>query len=413
VKLLTKLFGSDAEILTDQDFQALLLANTMAPLGIAVLSPILDSLIPVFGTSAADIGLMISLFTAPAIFMIPVAGILSDRYGRKPILVSSLFLFGVGGIGIALTVSFQVVLGFRLLQGIAFGGITPVLITSIGDIYEGSTETTAQGIRFMGSGFMQAIFPLVSGGIVVFAWQFPFLLYAFSIPIAGAVHLWFEDPVSENSSTNHPKISRVETKESRSLAKLMLQRNVVALVIARALPVATWVCFLTYNSILVIRVMGGTPTQAGIFVALGSLSYAITAGQTGRISAVIGSDYATLVGANICMSLGFVLFLFSSILAVAGLGIVITGVGFGLVMSLMRSIITRLPSEANRGGLVSIAESLGRVVATGTPLIMGGIITYIIPFVDLPFAVQIASFVVVSSSIIGGVICLSIASSSM
>jgi MFS family permease len=56
---------------------------------------VLDTLTEPFGTSAADVGLLISAFTAPGIVMIPVGGAVADRYGRKPVLVASLVLFGL------------------------------------------------------------------------------------------------------------------------------------------------------------------------------------------------------------------------------------------------------------------------------------------------------------------------------
>mgnify|MGYP000078783745 CR=1 FL=1 len=91
------------------------------PPGTALLSPVLDSLVDPFGTSASQVGLMMSFFTAPPIVVIPLAGLLADRYGRKPVIVTSLLLFGLAGSAIALTTNFQVVLGLRLLQGVAFG----------------------------------------------------------------------------------------------------------------------------------------------------------------------------------------------------------------------------------------------------------------------------------------------------
>jgi len=132
-----RLFGDDAEILRDSDFQLLLAANVLGALGTALVSPTLNSLTGPFGVSAADIGLFMSAFTAPAIVMIPLAGLLADRYGRKKVLIVGLLVFGAAGVTIAFTTEFITGVGLRALQGIGFAGITPVIITSIGDMYEG------------------------------------------------------------------------------------------------------------------------------------------------------------------------------------------------------------------------------------------------------------------------------------
>jgi len=80
-------FGDNADILRESNFQLLLLATMFLILGTALVSPMLDTLIEPFGASSVNIGLMISFVTAPAIVVIPVAGVLTDRYGRKPVLI--------------------------------------------------------------------------------------------------------------------------------------------------------------------------------------------------------------------------------------------------------------------------------------------------------------------------------------
>lgn len=46
------------------------------------------------------------------------------------------------------------------------------------------------------------------------------------------------------------------------------------IVLARGLAVVVWIAFITYNSILVVQFLGGTPTDAGLLVAIGSITFA-------------------------------------------------------------------------------------------------------------------------------------------
>jgi MFS family permease len=416
---LEALFGDDASVLGHRDFQTLLLANVLPPLGSALLSPILDSLIEPFGTSTADIGLLMSVFTAPAIVVIPIAGALSDRYGRKPILVAALVLFGLTGSAIAFTTDYRVALALRTLQGVAFGGITPVIITSLGDLYTGNAEATAQGIRFTGSGLTQTVFPLLSGALVAVAWQYPFLIYALALPVAAVVALRFEEPTDPGPGSDGARDPREtdggsadERSRLRALLGLVRRRRVAALVLARGLPLTVWIGFVTYNSIVVVRFLGGTPTQAGVLVAVGSLAYATAASQAGRVTATFDSRRYPLVVANVCLGAGFALFLLATSLPVAGLGIAVAGAGFGLALALYRSIITGLTGGSLRGSLVSLAEAFGRVVATATPVLMGGIIAVATPRVGLEAAVQIAGLGAAVTGGAGGVLMVLIASRS-
>jgi MFS family permease len=180
--------GTHAGLVRERPFQLLLLINVLPPLGTALLSPVLGSLVEPLGASTANIGLLMSAFTGPAVLVIPIAGVISDRYGRRPVLVFGLVWFGLTGTAIGFVSTFRAALVLRLLQGVGFAALTPIIITSLGDLYSGSKEATAQGLRFTGSGLSQTVFPLVAGVLVGIAWQYPFALYAVAFPVAAVVH---------------------------------------------------------------------------------------------------------------------------------------------------------------------------------------------------------------------------------
>ena len=407
---LDSLFGDDAAVLGDTSFQLLLLANLLPPLGTALLSPVLDSLVDPFGTTATDIGLMMSFFTAPPIVVIPLAGLLADRYGRKPVIVASLVLFGGAGSAIALTTNFRLALGLRLLQGAAFGGLTPVLITSIGDLYAGTREATAQGLRFTGSGLTQTLFPLIAGATVVIAWQLPFLMYTMALPIALLVALKFEEPSSPVSPTETTDGGADDDGSYvRDLLALMARPRVLSLVLARGTPIVVWIAFLTYNSIVVVRIQGGTPGEAGLLVALGSLAYATAASQAGRITSMVDSRFVPLVAAHTILSVGFVLVLYAPGLGVAGIGILLSGAGFGTALSLYRSIVTGLAPQRLRAGVVGLSESNGRLIATLTPVLMGALITATEPQLGFTTALRLSGIAAAAIGGGGGVLCLFVA----
>ncbi|WP_254525563.1 MFS transporter [Natrinema caseinilyticum] len=400
---LTSLFGADADIIRERNFQLLLLSNVPPVVGTALLSPVLNSLIEPFGTSAANVGLIISVFTAPGIFIIPVIGGLADRFGRKPILVASLLLFGVTGPAVAFTTDFRVVLVLRLLQGIGFAGVVPTIITSIGDLYEGSREATAQGLRFSVSGLSQAVFPLAAGLLVTLAWQYPFLLYAVALPCAVLVYFYFDEPTATVADGGEAP------SYSRELFGLVRQPRVLSFVVARTLPVVVWVGFLTYNSIIVVDLMDGTPAQAGLLSAIGSFAFAGAASQAGQITALFDSRYYPLLAANGCLGVGLATVLVAPTIVVACLGIGVTGIGFGATLSLYRTIITGLAPPSLRAGLVSLSEAGGRVTATGTPIAMGAVIATATPALGFEGAVQVTGLGAALIGGGGGVLCLVVA----
>lgn len=382
------LFGDEATVLRETNFQVLLLAMAVVPLGNGLISPILDTLIDPFGATPASIGLMITFFWAPSILVVPVAGVLADRYGRKTVLVPSIVLFGAAGLGIAATTDYRVVLGLRSLQGVGWAGISPLIITSVGDLYEGAKEATAQGLRITGAGLPAAAFPLVGGALVVVGWQTPFFVYVAAFPVAATVYLWFDEPTAE--SADAAADGGQPTTYLRALFGLVRQRRVLAIVIARALPLMVWIGFITYNSIIVVRLLDGTPFEAGVLLGLASLVFAIGASQAGRTTARFDSRFTPLLVANVCLGIGVAAVLVAPAIAVAAVGIVVAGIGFGIAVSLYTSILTGLAPPALRGGLVSVGATTARLVGTVTPVLMGVVIATGTPVIGFASSVQLA-----------------------
>jgi len=369
---LSSIAGADSGIVRERPFQLLLLINVLPPLGTALLSPVLGSLVEPLGASTANIGLMMSAFTAPSIVVIPVAGVLSDRYGRRPVLLFGLVWFGLTGTAIAFVSTFAAALALRALQGIGFAALTPIIITSLGDLYAGTKEATAQGLRFTGSGLSQTAFPLAAGVLVGMAWQYPFLLYAVAFPIAAVVYRYFEEPLDEGDDEGADGESTAGVRaQLADMRALVAHRRAWTMVLARGSANVAWFGFLTYNSILVVSVLGRTPTEAGVLAALASLTYALAATQAGRVAAHFDDRLYPLVATNLSMGGGLALAFLAESLAVAAVGVAFMGAGFGLVLSIYRSVITTLPPADLRGGLVSLGEGSGRAGATATPVVMG------------------------------------------
>ncbi|MEH1888101.1 MAG: MFS transporter [Nostoc sp.] len=88
---------------------------------------------------------MITVYTLPSLFLGPIIGVLADRWGRKIIIVPSLFLFGIAGTACTFARDFNLLLWLRLLQEIGAASLLSLSITLIGDFYTGDRRSTAMG----------------------------------------------------------------------------------------------------------------------------------------------------------------------------------------------------------------------------------------------------------------------------
>lgn len=400
------LFGEDATVVRERTFRMLFLIAIIIPLGNGLLSPILDSLINPLGASAADIGLMMSFFWVPSVVIVPITGILADKYGRKTVLVPSLVVYGLAGTAIAFTTSFHAALGLRLLQGIGWAGLVPIIVTSIGDLYSGSKETTAQGLRLMGTAMVGGVISLVSGVLVTIVWYYPFYIYATALPVAFLVYAYFEEP-----TTSDPIVTDGSGSDSyrRRLFILVRKRRVGAIVIARMLPNVVRIGFVTYISIIVVRLLSGTPAQAGVLYAVWSVVSALGASQGGRITQLIRTRYPALLVSHLCLGVGMLTVVFAPHLLVAGMGAIIGAFGSGLSITMYRSLLTEFAPGDLRAGIVSIGATGGRFTGTITPVLIGGALAILTPVVGFTTAMHLAG---VGAAIIGGgggIVCVSIA----
>lgn len=358
----------------------LLMANLSPPLGTALISPLLETLVGPYGVGEAEIGLLLTAFTAPSIVLIPLVGVLADRVGRKSVITGGLLCFGVGGLGLAFTTDFQVALALRLLQGVGFSGLTPIIVTSVGDLYRNDEEATAQGLRFASSGLTLMTFPLVGGTLVSFAWHYPFFLYGITVPTAVLIVLFFDEPMSKAARRRSSDTSLTD------LLGFLRQRRVASVLVGRAVPNFLYIAFLTYNSFIVVRIIGGSPGEAGLLITAASVMHVLSATQAGRITSMFSSRLFPLLGANVSMGGGLALVALAGSVPVAVGGGAAVGLGFGLSLSLYRSVITGFSVESLRGGVVSVGASLGRVGATLAPIVMG----YTVATTDPIFGFEIA-----------------------
>ncbi len=413
------LVGADADVLADRDFRLLLLASLVSPMGASVVSPVVESLAGPYGVTATEAALLLSAFTAPGIVCIPLSGVFADRYGRKPVLASGLALFGLAGVALTLTTDFRVALALRALQGVGYTGIGPILITATGDLFSGARESTAQGVRFTVVGVSLTVFPFLAGLLVAFAWQYPFALYAAALPVAAAVWLLFEESADLDGADggddaggdrDGPDPAAGDAEEApdgpaqggvRALLALASRPRVAATLLGRAAPGFLWFAFLTYNSIVIVRLLGGSPGAAGALVAVASVSSAVATTQTGRLTARFGRPLPTFA-ALVVGAVGLAGLALAPSVPVALAAGVPVGAGFSVSLTLYRSAITGLADDDLRGGLVSIGESVGRVGSTGAPVAMGAAVGLLTGPLGYDAAVRAVSVVVAAGVVVAG-----------
>ena len=116
-----------------------------------------------------------SAFLLAQAVTIPIYGKLTDLYGRKPVFTIGVMIFLFGSILCGLAQSMQMLIIFRIIQGIGAAAVQPVAITIVGDLYSSSERAKIQGFISGVWGGSAIVGPAVGGLIVQYmnwAWIF-------------------------------------------------------------------------------------------------------------------------------------------------------------------------------------------------------------------------------------------------
>ncbi|WP_313893026.1 MFS transporter [Psychrobacillus sp.] len=155
-------------------------------LGNSMLIPVLPILEKKVGITSFQSSMIITSYSVAAIFLIPVAGYLSDRFGRKVVILPSLILALIGGL-IAGFASWKmedpytwIIIG-RILQGVGASGAMPIVLPLVGDLYKDDDEKTSSclGVIETSNTFGKVLSPILGSVFAAFLWFLPFFSISF------------------------------------------------------------------------------------------------------------------------------------------------------------------------------------------------------------------------------------------
>ncbi|NMH73966.1 MFS transporter [Bacillus sp. RO2] len=161
-------------------------------LGNSMLIPVLPLLEKELDISSFQSSMIITSYSVASIFLIPIAGYLSDRFGRKMIILPSLLLALIGGLisGFAswkIDDPYSWIIIGRIIQGVGAAGATPIILPLVGDLYQDDDEKTSSclGIIETSNTFGKVLSPILGSVLAAVLWYLPF----FSISIFSLISI--------------------------------------------------------------------------------------------------------------------------------------------------------------------------------------------------------------------------------
>ena len=178
----------------------LILSNMFVPFSTDMYLPALPAMSDYFNS-----GLSVTNLTLSAFFFFYGCGILiwgplSDKYGRRPCLLTGASMYAMAGIGCFLAGNIYLLIFCRILQGMGTGGITTLSMAIVKDCFSGSRRETILAVISTLSGIGPVIGPLAGALIIKYAgWKWVFAILAGVGIVALILALLFQEtlPVKE------------------------------------------------------------------------------------------------------------------------------------------------------------------------------------------------------------------------
>ncbi|MFY4776372.1 MFS transporter [Metabacillus sp. RGM 3146] len=158
-------------------------------LGNSMLIPLLPQYEGELNLTSPQASIILSIFSIPAALIIPFAGFLSDRYGRRKLILISMAVITIGALLCILSgfinkgAAYHTLLAGRFIQGLGTGGTTPLAMALIGDVFIGEERSRQLGILEGFNGFAKVVAPIAGAVLALFSWYAPFFIF----PVIGVL----------------------------------------------------------------------------------------------------------------------------------------------------------------------------------------------------------------------------------
>lgn len=344
-------------------------------LGNSMLIPILPAIQKQLNITSLQVSLVITAYSVVAILLIPIAGFLSDQFGRKTIIIPSLFITALGGAISGLSAwwidnSYWLILLGRLLQGVGAAGAAPIVLPLVGDMFRSDDEVSSGlGIIETSNTLGKVLSPIVGAYLATIVWFLPFL----AIPVFCLVSIFMVLFFVKTPPAEKPGVNQQFGAFVHSILTIFKEKGRWLAAIFAVGCISMFVLFgvLFYLSSLLEQQYGVDGVQKGLVLAIPLLALCLASYGTGQ---QIGPNKKLMKWLAFTGSL----LLTVSILVGAlypGIYLLITslcfgGVGIGLMLPCLDTFITEGIEKSERGTITSIYSSMRFIgVSLGPPIV--------------------------------------------
>lgn len=347
-----------------------------------MISPLLPDLMAAFGMGAGRAGLLVSVYAIAAAVVSFAIGPLSDRTGRRKMLIAALIVFTAATLLCGLAWDYASLVAFRALTGAAAGALSLNITACIGDHFPYRRRGAAMGLVMSGY-FAAMILGVPAGAFVAEAWSWRWAFGAFAgaglllwapalavlphrIPAASTVGAGSAaDTVSAGRAGYDISITNLVKGYGRFLARI----GPLAVIAASFLVSASTVGFITFVGTWLRDAYGLSTDWIGLVFLLSGLGALLGSPLAGYLSDRVGKRGIVVVsGLAMAVLLAGIPWITGQ-LPVVFAGFILTGIAGAFRHAPLQALVTAMATDEERGALIALKNTVAEFgIAGGTAL---------------------------------------------
>jgi len=343
---------------------ALILASTAAMMSTHLYTPSMPHLVQYFHTTPAIVKLSLSLNALAFSLLQLVYGPLSDRFGRRPVMLAGMAGFIVFSLACAFAQSIAQLITARIFQGMAAGAEAVLVYAIIHDLFHQTDRVRALAIYGMVIALTPAVAPIVGGYLHVWlGWQANFVLIALTGALALAL-IWHLLPESAPADKNglQPVIIL------KDYGRLLANRGFMKYALMVGAGSGVFMAFVTAGPFILISYYNVATEHYGLYFIIPVFSFIVASMVTRQLAAKMNIE--TLLRLGLALSAAGTIaitgLIFSSVQGPLSLFLVFALIAFGLGPVFAIAPMRALDSTDRPTGAASAMVNM-------LPMMMGGL----------------------------------------
>ena len=345
----------------------------LGPISTDVYLPSLPSIGRYFAVDQAETQLTLSVFLIGFASAMLIYGPLSDRFGRRPVLLGGIALFATASVLCAVAPTIETLIGARFLQALgACAG--PVLCRAVvRDVFGAAGAARVLSYLSAAVALAPAIGPMIGGVMETwFGWRAQFwgLTVYGILGLAAAIALLPETNRHRDPGAFHPFAM------ARTYRMLIGHRRYFGFVLVATFGYSGIFCFISGSSFVFIDVLGLSPQSFGMCFGVIVVGYIIGAIAGGRLTKRFGIDRMVLTGTAVALTSSILLTVLALTVPQSAASVIVPFffhlVGIGMTLpNAQAGAIGPFPRAA--GAAAALLGFIQMIVAAGVGAILGQI----------------------------------------